>query len=273
MSQARYWLLTIPHHLFTPYLPNAICYIKGQLESGSETGYLHWQILAVFSRGVRLAAVKKVFGIGIHAEQSRSSAANEYVWKDDTAIEGTRFELGELPKKRNSSKDWDEIWENAKRGRYESIPRDVLIRSYRTIKDIAKDHMTLPQALDDVCGVWIYGESGVGKSRLARDTYPGAYWKPCDKWWDGYQGEDYVIMDDMDPSHKGLVYYMKLWMDFKPLIADTKFGKIPIRPKKFIVTSQYSIDEIWDDPKSRDAIRRRCIGNIIHKVQLNASSD
>ena len=130
MSQGLYWLLTIPQHAYLPYLPPACRFIRGQLETGANTGYLHWQVLVSFKRKVRLAGVKAVFGDSCHAELSRSSAADEYVWKEDTAVAGTRFELGERAIKRNSNSDWDAIWESAKRGKFEEIPSDVRIRSY-----------------------------------------------------------------------------------------------------------------------------------------------
>ena len=75
-SQARYWILTIKHADFTPYLPAGISYIKGQLERGGDTGYLHWQVLVHSSRKLRLGGLKAIFGNTIHAEPTRSSAAN-----------------------------------------------------------------------------------------------------------------------------------------------------------------------------------------------------
>ena len=58
MSQGLYWLLTIPQHAYLPYLPPACRFIRGQLETGANTGYLHWQVLVSFKRKVRLAGVK-----------------------------------------------------------------------------------------------------------------------------------------------------------------------------------------------------------------------
>lgn len=83
MQQARYWLLTIPSHAYQPpvSLDNSIQWLRGQRERGGNTGYEHWQLIVAFKRAVRLAAVKKIFGNQCHAEPSRSSAANEYVFK------------------------------------------------------------------------------------------------------------------------------------------------------------------------------------------------
>lgn len=93
--QGIYWLLTVPEHCFTPYLPPCCVWIKGQLEKGSETGYLHWQICCAFSKKASLKTCQSTFGTGCHFELTRSSAAGDYVWKDDTAVVGTRFEFGE----------------------------------------------------------------------------------------------------------------------------------------------------------------------------------
>ena len=129
-AQARYWILTIPHADFLPYKPIDVVFIRGQLECGDSTGYLHWQCVVAFKKKIRLGGVKLVFGSTCHAEPTRSNAALEYVWKDDTRVEGTQFELGELPVQRGSSSDWDAIADDARAGRMASIPSDIYIRYF-----------------------------------------------------------------------------------------------------------------------------------------------
>jgi len=119
--QNKYFLLTIPAYSYTPFLPNGIDYIKGQLEEGAESGYRHWQLLAIFSRKLTLSTAKTFFPSCAHLEPSRSAAADAYVWKDDTSIAGTRFELGTKPFRRNSAVDWQTVLDHAKGGRVDGI--------------------------------------------------------------------------------------------------------------------------------------------------------
>ena len=120
-KQFRYFILTIPAHDYIPFLPEGIDYVKGQLEEGAGTGYRHWQLLAVYTRKVTLTTAKTFFATTTHLEPTRSAAADAYVWKDDTSIPGTRFELGCKPFKRNSNVDWRAVLDNAKRGRVDGM--------------------------------------------------------------------------------------------------------------------------------------------------------
>ena len=104
--QGIYWLLTIPASDYDApdSLPDSMSYIGGQLESGAATGYEHYQILVAFKSKVSLPAVKKFFGSTCHGELSRSSAALDYCFKDDTSVPGSRFEYGCLNfNKRNTT--------------------------------------------------------------------------------------------------------------------------------------------------------------------------
>jgi len=178
------------------------------------------------------------------------------------------FEHGECPayRKKGSEKGaestkrkWDDAWTLAKSGDVESIDAKIRITNYRTIRQVQKDFQQRPEDLDGVCGVWYYGPPNTGKSYLARDL-PSLTWydKPCNKWWDGYQGEDVVIIDDFDLQHKVLGHHLKRWADRYSFPAEMKGSTLQIRPKKIVVTSNYPIQEIFnDDEELQKALLRR----------------
>lgn len=234
-SQAKYWLLTIPQHLFIPYLPPNADYLSGQLESAPTTGYLHWQLLVCFKTKLRLAGVKSVFGQECHAEPSRSDAAREYVLKDESSIPNTRFTLGQYPFRRNNSKDWESIFQAAVDGRMDDIPADVRLIHYNSIRRVHQDNLHPIGIIKRVQVFW--GPTGVGKSRRAWDEAGlSAYPKdPRTKFWDGYSGQENVVIDEfrggIDISH------LLRWLDRYPTIVEIKGSSTVLRAKNIWITS------------------------------------
>lgn len=138
--QARYWILTIPEDAFTPYLPVDFAYIRGQLEIG-EGGFRHWQIIAYSKSQVSRSVVRLTFG-PYHCEPTKSKAAENYVWKEETAVPDTRFEFGVKSIKRFSPKDWEATLLACKQGDWDKVPPDVLIRCYSNLKRIHVDNLS-----------------------------------------------------------------------------------------------------------------------------------
>lgn len=219
-------------------------YTVGQLERG-ESGTLHVQFCMAFKDAKTLTAMKRVHGLAHWEVVRNGSASYDYVQKADTRVDGP-WSFGVRPVQHNSKTDWDRVRDLAKQGKFEEIPSEILVRHYQNLKAIKKDNMVVSDC-DHLRGVWIYGRAGVGKSRYAREHYPGHYPKLCNKWWDGYQGQAHVIMDDIGPEHKCLAQQLKIWADRYGCVLETKGGAVVSEYQWFVVTSQYSIEEIFPD--------------------------
>lgn len=131
--QGIFWLLTISDasgYSAPDALPDGLSWIRGQQERGQSDGFIHWQVIIAMATKASLAVVGRLFP-GAHAELSKSAAANDYVWKEDTRIAGTQFEFGVKPICRNSKPDWESVWIAAKAGDLMAIPASIRVVSYR----------------------------------------------------------------------------------------------------------------------------------------------
>lgn len=117
--------------------------------------------------------------------------------------------------------------------------------------------MTEVEDLKEPVGVWYWGVPGAGKSYLARQRFPKAYLKMANKWWDGYQQQENVILDEIEKDCK-LGHHLKIWTDSYGFIAEIKGEAVKIRPKNFVITSNYSIEEVFgEDMMLVTALKRR----------------
>lgn len=138
--------------------------------------------------------------------------------------------------------DWMHLVNLAESGKIDDIknehPREYLVY-YRTFKQMQQDHLK-PEPVVRYC-YWIHGKAGSGKSRAVHQHYPTAYWKNANKWWDGYKGEETVVLDDLAGAF--LYEHLKRWADRYPVIGEVKGSSIGLSYKRFIVTSNFQIDD------------------------------
>lgn len=259
-SPARIWLGTIPYsvdYCLNSKFDGSVAYAKGQREIGQNTNYEHWQVIVYFKKPVRLSHCKKTFGTQSHWEPTRSAAADDYVWKDDTAVDGSRFEWGTKSIRRNERADWDAVVADARSGRLDQIPSDILVRCYGNLRRLAADNLQ-PIQVERTCKVY-WGATGTGKSHRAwseagLDAYPK---DPRTKFWDGYNGQDCVIIDEfrggIDISH------ILRWLDKWPVIVEIKGSSIVLKATKIFITSNLD-PRLWYpdiDDETKSALLRR----------------
>jgi len=64
----------------------------------------------------------------------------------------------------------------------------------------------------------------------------------------------------VDPTHSAWIgRFLKIWGDRYSFPAEVKGGSMSIRPLKFFVTSQYRIEEVFQDEPTREALNRRYV--------------
>lgn len=239
MSKTVNWFiitLSVAKHKEQPELIGDVDYITGQQEIG-EGGFKHWQFVCHITKKSRCSALQKLWP-SCHAEPTRSDAALTYCQKEETRVPGTQFTLGVQPINRCSKTDWDRVRKLAETGDVASIPSDIALRYYANIKSIGKDHAT-PQRRPDMEALCFWGVSNSGKSFDAMELAEAGssyYMKdPRTKWWDGYRGQEVVVIDEFTGDIA--INHMLRWLDKLPCLVECKGGAIPLSCKKIIITS------------------------------------
>lgn len=235
-------------------------------ETCPDTGRLHWQGFVYFINRKRFNDCRNVLPAGTHIEPQRGTfrEADEYCKKDgDFQVYGTAPAETGSAGGQGKKRAYDVCVALSKSGDFEQLPdwyvachlkNAVFINSFYRTRDPPKD---LPPST--VSGIWIHGPPGVGKSHLVRATYTGIYLKMCNKWWDGYSGQRVVLLEDLDmAAGKWIGYFLKIWGDRYAFPCEYKGGSTVIRPDLFVITSNYSIRDIFgDDIMLQEAIKRR----------------
>jgi len=181
--------------------------------------------------------------------------------------EGSVIELGEKPSKNGVRKDFDEACALVLAGqpvRTVALEYPKLYVRYNRGFECLRQQVVPAFEADGCRGVWVYGPPGYGKSKFVRDTYNDIYIKAQNKWFDGYNGQETILLDDYDCG-SALSHYFKIWMDRYACTGEIKGGTVNLQHRDFVVTSNYSIDEMVSDAEARKAIKRRCTVIYFHE--------
>lgn len=152
----------------------------------------------------------------------------------------------------------------------EEVPPDVYVKHIFQLEHIAKKFQKAEERKEPKTCLWLWGESGSGKTRYATTTYPDHYKKLANKWWDGYVDQKVVILDDLPKkTAEALNYHLKLWADpWNNNPGEVKGGMAMAKYDVFIVTSNYHPTQIWEEPEELEPILRRFEVKRINRADL-----
>lgn len=192
-----------------------------------------------------------------HIEQQRGThkQAIDYCKKD-----GNFKEWGDMPVgPEGQGSKFKEALQLARQGKLREIEDKypaIFLRYHSKLQGLFKPER--PVILSDLANEWWYGETGTGKSRELWERFPEHYQKSLNKWWDGYQNEEVVAIEEWSPKNEITSSFLKIWADRYPFTAKIKGGTLQkIRPKKIIVLSNYTIEECFPNTQDLGPIKRR----------------
>lgn len=218
------------------------------------TGRTHLQGYVQFIGKHRLSELRRYpNGDTVHWEVARGTEEENF---DYCTKEGNFIIHGDEPRRVHGGmrerKRWNDALAHIKTGRLELIDPQIQITQCRNLDFLVKKYKQRPDDLDpSTRHTWIWGPTGTGKSRAAREIMADNTWydKSQNKWWDHYEGEHYVLIDDLEKEMgKALVVHLKRWLDIYPFVGESKGGLDKhIRPQHIIITSNFHPADIWGE--------------------------
>jgi len=160
---------------------------------------------------------------------------------DDITHVGGPWEFGERSKQGERSdlkKACDTLKETRSYKRVAEEHPETFMRYYRGFREWLNTTDTRVRDWKTKLIV-IYGEPRTGKSSMAREIAPGAYYLGSSNsdtvWWDGYEDQETVVIDDF---YSWIRYDTLLRLtDRYPMQVDVKGGKRNFLAKTIIITS------------------------------------
>lgn len=224
-------------------------------ETCPTSGTPHLQGAVIFSTQRTFSQIKTMLGLRAHFEQMHGppAASLAYCSKEDL----NPFVKGDLPEpgKRN---DLHTVTERILAGstlREIALDADIgavaIVKFYRgltTFRSLVQPERTEPPKV-----FWIFGPTGVGKTRCCFDAgrrlqsrSESGIWISSGslRWFDGYDSQEVVILDDFRTKHLQFSFFLRL-LDRYPMQVEVKGTFVRWLPKYIFITCPTEPDECF----------------------------
>lgn len=243
-------------------------YIVFQREVG-ESGTPHFQGSIFFDKTKRLAGLKKICKFA-HWEPMRGNAdqAIAYCTKEDTRTAGP-WEDGDRPVSRQGHRsDLENFSDSVKHGDSVNDLWDthtsVMIRYTRGAQEAINHYAARNCPTKRDIEVYIYwGKTATGKTTRVYDQHPDCYSLDNYPWFDGYNGQDVLLMDDFY-GNVPISVMLKMLGGF-PFRVQVKGSTVLAKWTKVYITSNTDPDTWYKNvPSEVLAAFKRRITDIIY---------
>lgn len=218
------------------------------------------------------AHLEKRYGTSLRASNyCKKGIQSKTEWHDlhedgpTFGVEADFLELGELSNQGKRS-DLDDVVETLLETKstkevVDNHPNSY-IRYHRGINAFFQAKFLEPKMRPDLKVHYLWGPTGSGKTYYVfkHHQHDDIYIKDANnKWWDGYNGQSVVLIDDLRHSIESFEYMLRL-LDTYPFRGEVKGGYCGINCRTIYITSDRPPDRIWrieDDENNLAQIMRR----------------
>lgn len=271
-ERARAWVFTdfkIPSKLEENYygLKDKCLYMIYGLEKCPSTERLHYQGYVYFKDAKSFKSMKKIFQ-NARLAKAKGNPKQNYVY----CSKGKNYwECGELPKQGKRS-DLDDIADMVKA---KKPLKEIAIEYSSQYIQYHKGIIALKNALHDDRTekpnvMWFWGFTGAGKTRKAVEISGGDYYiKDSSPWWDGYDQQKVIIIDDFNSKNWDYRDLLRL-LDRYKYQGQYKGGFVKINSPTIIITCDSHPEIFYKDGELAQLMRR--IDNVRH-IDEHTSDD
>lgn len=225
----------------------------GQLERG-EGGYEHYQGYIENKTPIRFSTLKKKFPT-IHLEVRKGTQlqAYEYATKEETRAGRI---LGNMEKpheeqKRGRGKTLEMLHERLRNGEkvddiIETSPEAMPhVRNLREVENVLQRNAARKNKYRDVRVTYLYGKTGVGKTRYVHETYDDELFRVTDYKhpFDNYRGERVLVLDEFN-SQLSIESMLNLLDEYRTELSARFYNKWAAYDEVWII-SNLKLEEMY----------------------------
>lgn len=248
-----------------------------QLERGGANARPHLQGWVYMANPCTFKAVHALFPRGtqpwIRKARGTPQQCWEYCTKEDTKVHGP-WSKGAKPDGQGKRNDIKEFAQAARGLGDGSVTVRQLQEDYKSVEArymkyfdrvVAREQ---PVRTELTRCTLVTGPPATGKTKkimqiteqLGYDFKTEVYYLPvrendkANQWWDRYEGQPVVVIEDAEPGFMSRAYFLRL-IDAVPLQVQTKGAHVNFLAKHVFISSNYTEEDLW--PFYGDAVERR----------------